>query len=123
MPTTTDAALVRAIDKAAHELTTSAADYSMLVDRVGDAPCVLLGEGSHGTHEFYRERAQITKRLIEEKGFNIVAIEGDWPDAYRVNRYVRHAVLHFDETRAVEPLEVTAEWEKGEVPETFPFAV
>jgi len=92
MPTTTDAALVKAIDKAAHELTTSAADYSMLVDRVGDSPYVLLGEGSHGTHEFYRERAQVTKRLIEEKGFNIVAIEGDWPDAYRVNCYVRHAI-------------------------------
>ena len=92
MPTTTDGALVKAIDKAAHELTTSAADYSMLVDRVGDSPYVLLGEESHGTHEFYRERAQVTKRLIEEKGFNIVAIEGDWPDAYRVNRYVRHAI-------------------------------
>src|SRR5207248_3940822 len=50
---------------------------------------VLLGEASHGTHEFYRERAEITKRLIEEKGFNAVAVEADWPDAYRVNRYVR----------------------------------
>ena len=43
----------------------------------------------NGTHEFYRERAQITKRLIQEKGFNAVAIEADWPDAYRVNRYIR----------------------------------
>ena len=50
---------------------------------------MLLGEASHGTHEFYRERAQITKRLIREKGFNAVAVEADWPDAYRVNRYVR----------------------------------
>jgi erythromycin esterase-like protein len=50
---------------------------------------VLLGEASHGTHEFYRERAQITKRLIREKGFTAVAVEADWPDAYRVNRYVR----------------------------------
>ena len=50
---------------------------------------MLIGEASHGTHEFYRERAQITKRLIREKGFNAVAVEADWPDAYRVNRYVR----------------------------------
>ena len=50
---------------------------------------MLIGEASHGTHEFYRERAQITKRLIREKGFTAVAVEADWPDAYRVNRYVR----------------------------------
>jgi erythromycin esterase-like protein len=50
---------------------------------------VLIGEASHGTHEFYRERAQITKRLIVEKGFTAVAVEADWPDAYRVNRFVR----------------------------------
>ncbi len=56
---------------------------------IGDAHFVLLGEASHGAHEFYRERAQITKRLIKEKGFNVVAVEADWPDAYRVNRYVR----------------------------------
>ena len=50
---------------------------------------MLLGEASHGTHEFYFERARITRRLIEEKGFRIVAVEADWPDAYRVDRYVR----------------------------------
>ena len=50
---------------------------------------MLLGEASHGTHEFYRERARITKRLIEEKDFTAVAVEADWPDAYRVNRFVR----------------------------------
>ena len=55
---------------------------------VGDRRFVLLGEASHGSHEFYRERARITQRLIEEKGFNAVAVEADWPDAYRVNRYV-----------------------------------
>ena len=52
---------------------------------------MLLGEASHGTHEFYRERARITKRLIAERGFTAVAVEGDWPDAYRVNRFVRGA--------------------------------
>ena len=56
---------------------------------IGDARFVLIGEATHGTHEFYRERAQITKRLIREKGFNAVAVEADWPDSYRVNRYVR----------------------------------
>ena len=56
---------------------------------VGDARYVLIGEASHGTEEFYRERAELTKRLILEKGFTAVAVEADWPDAYRVNEYVR----------------------------------
>jgi erythromycin esterase-like protein len=64
-------------------------DYDPLLDLIGDVRVVLLGEATHGTHEFYRDRAQITKRLIQEKGFSAVAIEGDWPDAYRANRYVR----------------------------------
>jgi len=64
-------------------------DYRPVLDRVGDARFVLLGEGSHGTHDFYHERAEITKRLVIEKGFTTVAVEADWPDAYRVNRYVR----------------------------------
>lgn len=61
----------------------------VLFDLVGDAGLVLLGEASHGTHEFYAARAAMTRRLIEEKGFRAVAVEADWPDAYRVNRYVR----------------------------------
>ncbi|MDT5028439.1 MAG: hypothetical protein QOE61_4865 [Micromonosporaceae bacterium] len=60
-----------------------------LFDLVGDAHFVLIGESSHGTHEFYSARAAMTRRLIEEKGFHAVAIEADWPDAYRVNRFVR----------------------------------
>ena len=60
-----------------------------ILDLVGDAHFVLIGEASHGTHEFYAARARITQRLIEEKGFCAVAAEADWPDAYRVNRYVR----------------------------------
>jgi erythromycin esterase-like protein len=63
-------------------------DYDALLDRVGDRRFVLIGEASHGTHEFYRERARITRRLIDECGFTAVAVEADWPDAYRVNRYV-----------------------------------
>ena len=63
-------------------------DYDPLLDLIGDARFVLLGEASHGTHEFYRERAQITKRLITEKGFSAVAVEADFPDAQRINRHV-----------------------------------
>ncbi|MEW6127249.1 MAG: erythromycin esterase family protein [Acidobacteriota bacterium] len=74
---------------AAHPLEASMEDYDPLMNLIGDARLVLLGEASHGTHEFYKERAQITKRLINEKGFNAIAVEADWPDAYRINRYVR----------------------------------
>ncbi len=80
---------IEAVRESARPLTGAAEDYDPLIEIVGDARFVLLGEASHGTHEFYRERAQITKRLIEEKGFAAVAVEADWPDAYRVNRYVR----------------------------------
>lgn len=80
-----------AIRRAAHPLTGDRRDYDALLARIGDARIVLLGEGSHGTHEFYRERARITKRLIAEQGFTAVAIEGDWPDAHRVSRYIRGA--------------------------------
>src|SRR5271157_2472926 len=81
--------VVDSVRKAAHPLQGAADDYDPLLDLIGDARFVLIGEASHGTHEFYRERAQITKRLIREKGFNTIAVEADWPDAYRVNRYVR----------------------------------
>lgn len=64
--------------------------FGRLFDRFADARVVLLGEASHGTSEFYRARAAITKRLIEEHGFTIVAVEADWPDAAAVDRYVRH---------------------------------
>jgi erythromycin esterase-like protein len=60
-----------------------------VVDCIGDARLVLLGEGSHGTHEFYRARADITRELITHHGFNLVAVEADWPDAERAHRWVR----------------------------------
>ena len=84
LPIVTD--LVR---DAAYPLTGARQDYDPLLEFIGDARFVLLGEATHGTHEFYRQRAQITKRLIQEKGFTAVAVEADWPDAYRVNRYVQ----------------------------------
>ena len=73
----------------ARSLTGAATDFDPLLELIGDARIVLLGEASHGTHEFYQARAAITKCLITEKGFSAVAVEGDWPDAYRVNRFVR----------------------------------
>lgn len=67
-----------------------AADLNPLMERIGPARVVLLGEATHGTSEFYRMRARITRELIVKKGFRFVAIEGDWPDAARVDHYVRH---------------------------------
>ena len=67
--------LLDTVRQAAHPLTGSAADYDPLLDLVGGARFVLLGEASHGTHEFYRARAEITRRLIREKGFTAVAAE------------------------------------------------
>src|SRR5689334_14447974 len=64
-------------------------DYTPLLRSIGDARFALLGEASHGTHEFYEQRAEITKRLIVEKRFTAIVAEADWPDAYRINRYVR----------------------------------
>jgi erythromycin esterase-like protein len=67
----------------------SNSDLDPLLDLIGDAHFVLLGEASHGTSEFYAWRHRISRRLIREKGFSFIAVEGDWPDCYRVNRYVR----------------------------------
>jgi erythromycin esterase-like protein len=68
-----------------------APDFADAFERFGDARIVLLGEATHGTHEFYAARAAITRRLIESHGFNIVAVEGDWPDIARIDDYVRHS--------------------------------
>src|SRR5687767_15931676 len=70
----------------------SAEEYDPLLERVGEARFVLLGEATHGTHEFYEMRARITERLVRERGFRAVAVEADWPDAFRVNRFVRGLV-------------------------------
>lgn len=88
MHTITTSELTDLIDRVCVPLHGDPHDYDDLLDAVGDRSFVLLGEATHGTREFYRERAAITRRLIEECGFTAVAIEGDWPDAYRVNRYV-----------------------------------
>jgi erythromycin esterase-like protein len=85
-----DRELVDGVTRVAHPLREGELrGYDPLLEMVGNARIVLLGEASHGTHEFYRERARITTRLIRELGFSFVAIEGDWPEAYRVNQFVR----------------------------------
>src|SRR3989441_12879285 len=76
--------------------------FGPLLDSIGDASLVLIGEASHGTHEFYRTRAALTTALIANKEFNLVAVEADWPDAYRVNRWVRHASSEADAEMALE---------------------
>jgi erythromycin esterase len=95
-------ALAQGVRRIARPLAT-ADDLDPLIERIGDARYVLLGEASHGTSEYYTWRTEISKRLVLEKGFSFIAVEGDWPDCYRVNRYVRafedsgenaEAVLH-----------------------------
>src|SRR4051794_29297074 len=74
--------------------------FGEFFDRFGDARVVLLGEASHGTSEFYRARAAISRRLIEHHGFTIVAVEADWPDAAAIDRYARHRPSRRGEIRA-----------------------
>ena len=66
-----------------------ARDLDPLMERIGEARYVLLGEASHGTADYYNWRATLSKRLITEKGFSFLAVEGDWPDCYLINRYVK----------------------------------
>jgi erythromycin esterase len=84
------------------------ADLDPLLERVGAARYVLLGEASHGTAEYYRWRSQLSQRLICEKGFSLIAVEGDWPDCYRVNRYIRGLPNSGADVREV--LEAFARW-------------
>jgi erythromycin esterase-like protein len=86
----------------------TAGDLDPLMDFVGDARFVLLGEASHGTSEFYTWRTEISKRLIEERGFSFIAVEGDWPDCYRVNRYVKGMPRSGDDAEQV--LHAFARW-------------
>jgi erythromycin esterase-like protein len=88
-PATDDPTLIETVKRIAYPLDTDDLhSYDPLLDFIGDARIVLIGEASHGTHEFYRERARITTRLIEELGFTFVTIEGDWPEARQVDRFV-----------------------------------
>ena len=103
-------ALSDRLSPAAEELTGSPNDYDRLIEMVGEAGFVLLGEASHGTHEFYRERALITRRLIDERGFNAVAAEADWPAAYRINRFVRGEGADVDSVDALAGFRRFPQW-------------
>jgi erythromycin esterase-like protein len=94
----TDAELVREV---AQPLSGGADEHDGLLELVADARFVLLGEATHGTHEFYSQRAAITKQLITEKGFSILAIEADWPDSARVHRYARGATADANADKAL----------------------
>ena len=106
----TTSSIQNVIGKFAHELVRGTEDFDPVMDLIGNAPFVLIGEASHGTHEFYRARAQITKRLINERGFNAVAVEADWPDAYRVNRFVRGVGQDVDSVDALRGFERFPQW-------------
>ncbi len=90
----------------AHPLRTDR-DLDPLLDRIGDRHYVCIGEASHGTHEFYEWRARLTRRLIAEKGFTFVAVEGDWPDCYSVSRCVTGA-----ESAPQDPLTVLGDFDR-----------
>jgi erythromycin esterase-like protein len=96
--------------KEAHPLTGNREDFDPLLALVGDSRFVLIGEASHGTHEFYRIRAEITKRLIREKGFSAIAVEADWPDASRVNRYVQGRGTDTDASQALDGFKRFPQW-------------
>jgi protein-L-isoaspartate(D-aspartate) O-methyltransferase len=89
---TVDGALAKTIAASCERFETiAAAELEPLLRRIGDARIVLLGEATHGTSEFYRMRERISRGLIERKGFSFIAIEGDWPDAARIDHSIRHA--------------------------------
>ena len=89
MRTSVHSEVAQAIQRAAYPLEGGPSDFDPLIERIGNARFVLLGEATHGTHEFYKARAEITKRLVREKGFSVIAWEADWPDALRIHRYVQ----------------------------------
>ncbi len=94
----------------AEPLVGSPGDFDPVLELIGDARFVLIGEASHGTHEFYRIRAQVSKLLIQEHGFNGVAVEADWPDAYRVNRFVRGVSQDLDSVEALSGFKRFPQW-------------
>jgi len=125
------------VAQAAHRITTTA-DYDRLIELVGASQFVLIGEASHGTHDFYATRAELTRRLIAEKGFRILALEADWPDMLRVHRHVtgrtnepsaaaalgdfrRFPAWMWRNTVMVEFIDWLRGWNlQGELPETYP---
>ena len=94
-------AIVGTIRSRSHPIIGARSDLDPLMEMIGSKSIVLLGEATHGTHEFYTARAEITKRLVEEKGFSAIVIEADWPDAQRVNHFVQGKDISNDPTEAL----------------------
>ncbi len=92
--------VISLIQDEAHPLISSVSDWDPILTQIGDRSIVLMGEATHGTHEFYKARAELTQRLIEEKGFSALAIEADWPDALALNSFILrdHDESHIMET-------------------------
>jgi erythromycin esterase len=97
---------IELIRKKSHKIS-GKKDLDQLVEKIGDAKVVMLGEASHGTHEFYTWRTYISQQLIKKKGFDFIAVEGDWPDCYRINQYIKGEAR---ETKAADVLKTFNRW-------------
>ncbi|MDB5840135.1 MAG: erythromycin esterase family protein [Herminiimonas sp.] len=104
-----DATTIEALREDAHPFILNQ-HCEQLLKEIGDASIVLLGEATHGTQEFYRARAEISQRLITEKGFDAIAVEADWPDALRVSRYIQHASKDLTSADALAGFERFPQW-------------
>lgn len=89
MPTVETKGTLEGLRQLAQPLSRARGDYDSLLEIIGNAKYVLLGEATHGTHEFYQARAEISKRLIQEQGATVIAWEADWPDTLRINRFIQ----------------------------------
>src|SRR4051794_22287117 len=105
-----DDALLQGLRRHLRSLPSSAAGDQVLLERLGRARLALLGEASHGTHEFYAERVALSQRLVTDHGFNAVVVEADWPDAWRVNRYIRGISDDTDAAAALSGFERFPTW-------------
>jgi erythromycin esterase-like protein len=103
-------ALLQGLRSHLRALPGAAPEDDLLLRQLGQARLALLGEASHGTHEFYAERAALSQRLIEQHGFNAVVVEADWPDAWRINRYIRSRSDDADAAAALSGFERFPTW-------------
>ena len=106
----TDTQIISLLQKHALLLKGQNNDYQPLIDYIGDAQCVLLGEATHGTKEFYQMRATITQELIKQKGFNALCLEADWPDTYRINRYIKGQKTDQNSMHALDGFQRFPQW-------------
>lgn len=102
--------LTHLLDETIEPLSVEANKYASLLEKIGDARFVLIGEATHGTQEFYQTRVEITQELIKQKGFMAVAIEGDWPDSYRIHRYLQGAGSVGEENQVLDEFKRFPTW-------------